>query len=193
MAPTAGYLVNPPQDTSSASLSSPNGQCSYDLVPRLVISDPRALRSDRGMLRDVKVAASGGKRRRALQFGERFQSARSTTGIARRRDFARSTWRHIGRGLVHPDADDGRCRHRLDRVPAVGDEAIQVMYGRRPIDTPMPYGFVMPSLSAVGTDFGTIPRGPACFQSLRCSGAWRALPTVAVSTGEARLPQALRT
>jgi hypothetical protein len=42
--------------------------------------------------------------------------------------------------------------------------------------------------------FGAIQRGTRSLsQSLRCSNAWRALPTVAVSTGEARLAQALRT
>ena len=42
--------------------------------------------------------------------------------------------------------------------------------------------------------FGAIPRGTRSLsQSLRCSNAWRALPTIAVSTGEARLAQALRT
>jgi hypothetical protein len=50
------------------------------------------------LLGDVKVAASGGKRRRAASTrlsGARFQSARSTIGKARRRASARSTWSHM--------------------------------------------------------------------------------------------------
>jgi hypothetical protein len=79
------------------------------------------------LLGDVKVAASGGELRRAGcysgQSDAKFRSARSTTGKARRRASARSTWSqwHIGGGLVQSDVDNDRRRHGLDRAPAVGD------------------------------------------------------------------------
>ena len=50
------------------------------------------------LLGDVKVAASGGKRRRVVstrRSDARFRSARSTTGTARRQATARSTWSHM--------------------------------------------------------------------------------------------------
>src|SRR5215813_13316753 len=50
------------------------------------------------VLGDVKVAASGGKRRRAGFYSairREVPIARSTTGIARHRAFARSTWWHM--------------------------------------------------------------------------------------------------
>jgi hypothetical protein len=79
------------------------------------------------VLGNVKIAASGGKRRRAAfyLFGDPARGSdpevqrleRSAAGLLRGRHGR--TWRHVGGGLVHPDADDGGRSHGLDRMPAL--------------------------------------------------------------------------
>ena len=71
-----------------------NGRLTLDGSDRARVLAISAATIDR-LLGDVRVAASGGKRRRAAstrQSGARSRSARSTIGKVRRRASARSTW-----------------------------------------------------------------------------------------------------
>src|SRR3954452_15695939 len=92
------------------------------------------------LLGDVKIAASGGKRRRAG-----FYSAiRREVAIRTFNDWNNPVpgffrhgraWWHVGGRLFHPNPDDGRCRHRLDGIPAVADTG---GFARRRSDQPRP-------------------------------------------------------
>ena len=103
-----------------------HGRLRLDDDERGLVLSVSAATIDR-MLVDVKIAAAGGRRRRVgLLLGDPPRGAdphvqRLERSAARLlRDRHGGARRHVGGGLVHPDADDGGHRDGVDGVSAAG-------------------------------------------------------------------------